>query len=62
MSDMIDMDECGFKIENNNLLFGKSLSWEHCHFEGAYNRERKLNLMAISADQNYDMEWHKLWP
>jgi hypothetical protein len=33
------------------------------HFEGAYNRERKLNLMmAISADRNYDMEWHQLWP
>jgi hypothetical protein len=34
------------------------------HFEGAYNRERKLNLMmAISADRNYDMECHELlWP
>ncbi len=63
MSDMIDMDECGLKIENSNPLFGKSVSWEHCHFEGAYDQERKLNLMmAISADPNYDMEWHKLWP
>ena len=62
-SDMIDMDECGLKIETSNPSFGKCVSWERCHFEGAYNRERKLNLMmAISADRIYDMEWHELWP
>jgi hypothetical protein len=62
-SDMIDMDKCSLKIENSNPLFGKSVSWERCHFEGVYNQERKLNLMmAISADHNSDMEWHKLWP
>ena len=62
-SDMIDMYECGFKIETSNLSFGKCVLWERCHFEGAYNQERKLNLMmAISADCNYDMEWHELWP
>jgi hypothetical protein len=39
------------------------ISCERYHFEGAYNQERKLNLlMAVSANQNYDMEWHKLWP
>ncbi len=60
-SDMIDMDACGLKIENSNSLCGKCVSWERCHFEGAYNQERKHDLMmAISADQNYDMEWHKL--
>ncbi len=31
-SDMKDMDECGLKIENSNPLFGKSVSWERCHF------------------------------
>jgi len=62
-SDMIDMDECGLKIEASNPSFGKCVSWERCHFDGAYNRERKLNLMmAISADKNYDMEWHSHWP
>ena len=39
------------------------MSWERCHFDGAYNRDRKLNLiMAVSADPNYDMEWHEYWP
>jgi hypothetical protein len=33
-SDMIDMDEYGLKIENSNPSFGKSISWERCHFEG----------------------------
>ena len=62
-SDMIDMDECGLKIETSNPGFGKCVSWERCHFEGAYNRERKLNLMmAISANPVYDMEWHEHWP
>ncbi len=54
---------CGLKIETSNLLFGNCVSWERCHFEGVYNQERKLNLMmSISADPNYNMEWHKLWP
>ena len=39
-SDVIDMDECGLKIEKSNPSFGKCVSWEGCHFEGAYNRER----------------------
>jgi hypothetical protein len=34
-SDMIDMDECGFKIETSNSLFRKCVSWERCSFEGA---------------------------
>ena len=63
MSDTIDMDECGLKIETSNPSLGKCVSWEHCHFEGPLNQERKLNLMmAISANCNYNMEWHKLWP
>ncbi len=63
MSDMIDMDKCGLKIETSNLSSGKCVSWECCHFEGAYNQERKLNLMmAISANPNYDMDWRELWP
>ena len=61
--DMIDMDQCGMKIEATNPHYGKSLSWERCHFEGSYNRDKKLNvMMAVSADRNYDMEWHDCWP
>jgi hypothetical protein len=61
--DMIDMDECGLKIEHSNPGFGKTVSWLRCHFEGEYNREKKLNcMMGVSADRNYDMEWHDLWP
>jgi hypothetical protein len=57
--DMIDKDECGLKIKTSNPSFGKCVSWELCHFEGAYNRERKLNLMmAISADRNYDISYN----
>lgn len=60
--DMIDLDESGMKIEASNPSFGKSVSFHRCHFEGAYNRERKLNLiMAISADPDYDFEWHEHW-
>ena len=49
--DMIDMDQAGMKIEATNPQFGKTVSWERCHFDGAYNRERKLNLMmAVARD------------
>jgi hypothetical protein len=61
--DMIDIDECGMKIEATNPRFGKCVSWERCWIEGAYNRDRKLNLlMAISADPQLNMEWHDIWP
>lgn len=60
--DMIDMDESGFKIEHSNHNFGKTVSWLRCHFEGEYNRDRKLNcMMGVSADRAYNMEWHDLW-
>lgn len=60
--DMIDMDEAGFKIEASNPNFGKAASFERCHIEGAYNRDKKLNLMmAVSADPDYNMEWHEHW-
>ena len=61
--DMIDMDECGLKIEATNPRYGKSVTWERCHTDGSYNRDKKLNLiMAISADPALDMEWHDMWP
>ena len=57
---MIDMDQAGMKIEASNPHFGKTVSRERCHFEGAYNCDRKLNLMmAVSADPEYDLEWHE---
>ncbi len=60
---MIDMDKCGLKIEASNDNFGKCISWERCHFDGASNQEIKLNLMmAISANVNYNLEWHSHWP
>ena len=35
--DMIDIDECGMKIEATNPRFGKCVScWERCWIEGAY--------------------------
>ena len=61
--DMIDMDQAGMKIEASNPRFGKAVSWQRCHLDGSYNRDRKLNLMmAVSADPAYDMEWHDYWP
>ena len=61
--DMIDLDEAGFKIECTNPKFGKTVTWLRCYLEGEYNREKKVNcMMAISADRNYDMEWHDIWP
>ncbi len=60
--DMIDVDESGMKIEASNHKFGKAVSFHRCHIDGAYNRDRKLNLiMAVSADPIYDMEWHEHW-
>lgn len=60
--DMIDIDECGMKIEATNPRFGKCVSWERCWIQGAYNRDRKLNLlMAIAADPAINMEWHDMW-
>ena len=35
--DMIYMDECGLKIQTSNPSFDKCVSWERCHFSGAYN-------------------------
>ena len=61
-AEAIDMDQAGMKIEATNPHFGKTVSWERCHFEVAYNRDRKLNLMMVmSADPEYDMEWHEYW-
>ena len=61
--DMIDLDEAGFKIESTNPNFGKTVTWMRCYLVGEYNREKKVNcMMAISADRNYDMEWHDIWP
>jgi hypothetical protein len=60
---MIDVDEAGFKIEHTNPNFGKTVSWLRCYLEGEYNRDKKINcLIAISADSNYNMEWHGVWP
>lgn len=60
--DMIDIDEMGLKIELTNPKFGKCVSWERCWQEGAYNRDRKINLlMAIAADEQINMEWHDMW-
>ncbi len=61
--DMIDVDEAGFKIEHTNPNFGKTVSWLQCYLKGEYNHNKKINcLMAISADRNYNMEWHDVWP
>ena len=57
------MDEAGFKIESTNPSFGKMVSWLQCYLEGEYNRDKKVNcMMAISADGNYNMAWHDIWP
>ena len=61
-SDMIDMDQAGMKIEASNPRYGKTVLWQRSHFDGSYNRDKKLNLMmAISADRAYNMEWHEHW-
>ena len=63
MQDMIDVDEAGFKIESTNPSFGKTVSWLRCYLVGEYNRDKKVNcMMAISADANYNMAWHDIWP
>ena len=60
--DMIDIDECGLKSEATNPKYGKCVSFERCWNDGAYDREKKLNLlMAVSADPLLDMEWHDIW-
>eukprot|EP00956_Cyclotella_meneghiniana_P027963 scaffold64090_cov91-Cyclotella_meneghiniana.AAC.1 len=59
--DMIDIEECGLKIETINPRIGKCVFWERCWQEGAII-VRKLNLlMAISEDQAMNMEWHDMW-
>ena len=34
--DIIDTDQAGMKIEESNPNFGKTVSWERCHFDGLY--------------------------
>ena len=59
---MIDIDQTEMKIEGLSPHFGRTVSWERCHFERVYTQERKLNLMmAISVDQAYNTEWHDQW-
>ena len=63
MQDMINLDKAGFKIENTNPRFGKTVLWMHCYLEGEYNWEKKVNcMMAICANLHYNMEWHNIWP
>jgi hypothetical protein len=60
--DMIDLDGSGMKIEASNPHFGKAVSFHCCHIDGAYNRDRKLNLiLAVCPDPDYDMGWHEHW-
>ena len=63
MQDMIDVDMAGFKIESTNPSFRKMVSWLQCYLKDEYNRNKKVHcMMAISADGNYNMAWHGIWP
>jgi hypothetical protein len=63
MQEMINIDEVGFKIENTNPSFGKTVLWLHCYLKDEYNWEKKVDcMMAISVDPHYNMEWHNMLP
>ena len=56
---MINMDQCKVKIEHSNPSMAKAVSMDCAHVDGAYDRDAGVNLMmAVSANPNYDMQWH----
>ena len=59
---LINVDEAGFKLEDQNHRFGKSVAALRCSQEGVYHRGRKLNLLlAICGDPVLAMRWHEIW-
>jgi len=61
-SDIIDIDEAGFKLEYTNRSFGKTVSALRCTQTGVYGRDEKLNLfLAICGDDVYCPCWHEIW-
>ena len=62
ISDIIDIDEAGFKLEHSNRSFGKTVSALRCTQNGVYGRGEKLNLLlAICGDDIDNMRWHETW-
>ncbi len=62
ISDMIDIDEAGIKLEHNNRKHGKTPTILRVNDYGVYNREEKSNLLlAICGDDQYNQTWHEIW-
>ena len=62
VSDIIDIDEAGFKLEHSDRKFGKTVSSLRCSQNGVCGRGEKLNLLlAICGDDIDNMRWHETW-
>ena len=62
LADIIDIDEAGFKLEDQNRKHGKTVAALRCHQQGVYGRGTKLNLLlAITGDDVNRMRWHEIW-
>ena len=60
--DMIDVDEAGFKLEDQIRKFGKTVSALRCDQPGVYGSGAKANLLlAISGDPVLAMRWWDMW-
>ena len=60
--DIIDIDECGLKLETSNCRFGKVVREKRCDQAGVYNAGEKLSLLlAISADEDLPFHWKETW-
>ena len=63
MQDMIDVDESGFKIESTNPSCGKRCRGCDATLRVSTTMKKKVKcMMAISANGNYNMARHDIWP
>ncbi len=62
ISNMIDIDEAGIKLEHNNQKHWKTPTILRVNNYGVYNREEKSNLLlAICSNYQYNQTWHEIW-
>ncbi len=55
ISNVIDIDEAGIKLEHINQKHGKTPTILRINDEGVYNQEEKVNLLlAICGDEQYN--------
>ncbi len=63
IQDVLDLDEMGVKVESGNRKYGKSTTFLRVDNDGAYNRDKKHNLLMCAAGDNtlVTRSWFEMW-